>query len=178
MRIPTLKPRQYRHYYKYNIKIFRREKRGLHRPHILRLEYAGTGHLSCNRPPSTRNHIAPLLEPPRSRHFPRRHQPSLHLLLLQGRVPAVFRPQHTPYGLDRLDAVISSVKPNTGGQSLYSKKQNASKASHFTAAAQEEWGALDRVNAFAMYGMKRSAGVDKPEAGHAASNMGDHGDLM
>ena len=67
---------------------------------------------------------------------------------------------------------------NTGGQSLYSKKQNASKTWHVTTAAQKEWEALEGVNTFAMYEMKHSAGVDKPEAVHAAGNMGDHGDMV
>ena len=68
---------------------------------------------------------------------------------------------------------------NTGGQSLYSKKQNASKTSHVTVAAQKEWEALQGVNTFTMYGMARSAGVDKAGAVHAAGNKGDdHGDMV
>ena len=88
-------------------------------------------------------------------------------------------------GVVSLDSLPSAHRSNsnTGGQSLYSKKQNASKTSHVTAAAQKEWEALEGVNTFALIGMERSAGVDKSEAVHAAGNKGDdhgddHGDMV
>ena len=79
-----------------------------------------------------------------------------------------------------LDSLRSSQRSNskTGDQSLYSKKQNASKTSHVTTAAQKEWEALEGVNTFAMSDMKHGVGVNKPEAMHAAGNMGDHEDMV
>ena len=79
-----------------------------------------------------------------------------------------------------LDSLRLSQRSNsdTGGQSLYSKKKNASKTSHVTTAAKKEWEALEGVNTFAMSDMKRGVRVKKPEAVHAAGNVGDHGDMV
>ena len=69
-------------------------------------------------------HIAPLLELPRSRHLPGRHQSSLHLLPLQERIPAVFRQQHTQCGFARLAAVITTVKQrHWGSVAVYKETQ-------------------------------------------------------
>ena len=79
-----------------------------------------------------------------------------------------------------LDSLRLSQRSNsdTGGQSLYSKKKNASKTSHVTTSAKKEWEPLEGVNTFAMYDMKPSGGINKPEAVHSPGNMGDHGDMV
>ena len=79
-----------------------------------------------------------------------------------------------------LDSLRSSQRSNSNaeGQSLYSKKQNTSKTSHVTTAAQKEWEALEGVNTFAMSDLKMGAGVNKPEAVHAAGHMGDRADMV
>ena len=79
-----------------------------------------------------------------------------------------------------LESLRSSKRSNsdTEGQALYPKKRNASKTSHVTTAAKKEWEALEGVNTFAMSDMKRGVRVKKPEAVHAAGNVGEHGDMV